>query len=91
MDGNRYPRESQEPVIFDEVTVNGAPTLAFTYQLQRKEERPASGGWQTPIDVAGQLGFMLQPVPMHGTYVVWVKVSQSGANIVIEAGEIVRT
>lgn len=85
-----YPRESQELVMFDEVTVNGSPTLDYTYQLQRKGERP-TGSWSTPVDVAGELGFMLQPVSTRGEWVVWVKVAQAGQNIVIEAGEVERT
>lgn len=87
---NEYPRESQELVRFDEVTVNGVPTLAFTYQLQRKGERP-TGTWETPTLVESVPAFMLQPVATRGDYTVWVKVSEAGQNIVIEAGEIERT
>lgn len=87
---NGYPRETQEAVRFDEVSVNGVPTLSYTYQLTRDGERP-TGSWSTPIAVDGDLGFMLQPVTSRGTYRAWVKVSQNGQNIVIDAGEIERT
>lgn len=91
MSDNSYPRESQELVAFEGVTVNGTPTIAFTYQLTRKSERP-TGTWATPVTVGSGLGFMLQPVTVRDTYVVWVKVAQNGQNIVIEAAqEIVRT
>lgn len=85
-----YPRESQEVVLFDAVTVNGVATNAFTYQLQRDGERPV-GAWSTPIDVNGSPGFMLQPVAARDTYRVWIKVAQGGQSIVIDAGEIERT
>lgn len=86
-----YPRESREAVRFDAVTVDGAPTLAYTYQLQREGERPTSS-WLTPIDVSGTPGFMLTPVTTHGTYDVWVKVTATGGQeIVIHAGKIERT
>lgn len=87
---NGYPRESQEIVLFDTVTVNGAATVNFTYQLQRDGERP-TGTWSTPLDVSGSPAFMLQPVVNRGTYRVWVKVAQNGQNVVIDAGEIERT
>lgn len=91
MNGFEYPRETREAVRFDEVSVNGVPTLAFTYQLQRQGERPTSS-WLTPIDVAGTPGFMLTPVAVRGTYDVWVKVDGSGGQeIVIHAGEVERT
>lgn len=87
-----YPRETQELVLFDDVTVNGVPTLDYTYQLTRKGERP-SGAWATPASSStGEPGVMLQPVPVRGEYVVWVRVAAAGGqNIVIEAGEIERT
>ena len=93
MNGDGYPRETQEPVIFDEVTVDGVPTLAFVYQLTRKGERPdmAVPAWSTPLDFGGEAGFQLQPVGSRGTYSVWVKIAQGGNNYVIEAGEIERT
>lgn len=90
-DDGSYPRESREAVRFDTVTVNGSPTLDYTYQLQRDTERP-TGSWSTPIDVDGSPGFMLEPVTVRGTYKVWVRVAaQGGQLIVIEAGEIERT
>ena len=83
---NSYPRESQELVAFNAVTVNGTPTQSFTYQLQRKGERPTAT-WSTPVTVGAGLGFMLQPVTVRGTYAVWVKVTANGQNIVIEAAQ----
>jgi hypothetical protein len=89
---SEYPRETQELVLFDEVTVNGVPTLDYTYQLTRKGERP-TGAWTTPTSGSGgELGVMLQPVASRGDWIVWVRVAaQGGQNIVIEAGEVVRT
>lgn len=86
-----YPRETREAVRFAEITVNGTPTLDFTYQLQRDGERPTAV-WATPIDVNGVPGFMLEPVAVRGTYDVWVRVAaQGGQQVVIHAGEVVRT
>lgn len=87
-----YPRETQELVLFDEVTVNGVPTLDYTYQLTRKGERP-TGAWATPAAASGgELGVMLVPVTVRGDWTVWVRVAAPGGqNIVIEAGEIERT
>jgi hypothetical protein len=88
---NSYPRETQELVLFDSVTVNGAATLDYTYQLARKGERP-TGPWSTPLAAGSDLGFMLSPVATRGDWRVWVRVAaQGGQNIVIEAGEIERT
>lgn len=86
-----YPRETQEAVRFADVTVNGQTTLDFTYQVQRKGERPTAS-WSTPITVDGSPGFMLSPVATRDTYIVWIRVAaQGGQQIVIEAGEIERT
>lgn len=85
-----YPRETQELVLFDQVTVNGVPSLNYVYQLQRESERPSST-WLTPVDVAGSPGFMLQPVTQAGTWIVWLKVTQGGQQVIIEAGEVVRS
>lgn len=85
-----YPRETQELVLFDAVTVNGVIATDFTYQLQREGERPVST-WLTPVVVGADRGFMLQPVPVRGTWNVWVRISRDAQEIVEQAGEIERT
>lgn len=85
-----YPRESQELVLFDEVLVNGVPTVAYTWQIVPDHERPV-GAWQAPIDAGGGvLGFMLLPAP-RGTYRVFVRIVVGGQSIVVRAGELERT
>lgn len=85
-----YPRETQELVLFGAVTVNGVTTTDFTYQLQRDGERPTAT-WLTPVVVGSDRGFMLQPVATRGTWNVWVRIAQSGQEIVEQAGEVERT
>jgi len=79
---NEYPRETIEPVRFEQFVVDGVSQTDYQWQMVREYERPADDGWADTVDASGP-AFMLEGDLPRGRYVVFVK---AASGLVEEAG-----
>lgn len=85
---NKYPRKSQDSVLFQDVLISGMPTSVFHYALTQGIEPPDPENaelWAPPAVTPQGYAFILTSDMEWGFWKVWVKiVTQDLRPIVVE-------
>ena len=82
---NRFPRETEDTVLFDQVLISGQPQQDFDYALTQGLDRPEEADWQSPVITSQGHAFSLTGDMDSGFWKVWVRFeTQDGRKLVVE-------
>lgn len=83
---NRFPRESENTVLFDQVIFGGLPVSDFDYALTQGLDRPDDIDWLAPAVTNQGLAFVLTGDMDWGFWKLWVRTRTSDNRYLVVEG-----
>lgn len=83
---NRYPRRSEDTVLFQDVLVGGTPQQNFQYALTQGLDQPGDDDWQTPINTTQGKALVLTEDMDWGFWKTWIRIQTADLRYIIVEG-----